>query len=122
MIALPRAAAAVLLLLPAALTVYLSFNGGGYFPDAIGIASLVVLQAIVLRITLADDPLAGFRAQGVVAVGALAAFGLWTLASQRWSDAEARALIEADRVLLYVLVLMLFASVPHTSEIGRAHV
>ena len=38
--------------------------------------------------------------------GALALFVVWTLLSGGWSDAPARALVEFDRALLYLLMLV----------------
>jgi O-antigen ligase len=106
-----RAAAAALAFLPAALIVFFGFNGGGYFPGSVGFAALLVSQMIVVRVLVADDPFAGFsRPLALVAV-LFAAFTGWVLASALWSDAEDRALIEFDRALLYLLVLVLMGLV-----------
>ena len=40
-------------LLPGALTIYLGFDGGGYFPPATGVACAVLAIALVVRLTLA---------------------------------------------------------------------
>ena len=109
-----RLALAGLLLLPGAVTAYTAFHGGGFFAGTQ--AGLVVLFALLLllRATLAEDPFAGASAPLAVAAGALTLLAGWTLASSTWSDAPARALIEADRVLLYVLALVLFGTLAMT--------
>ena len=97
-------------LAPATL-VYLSFNAGGYFPSANGLAALVLAQALVLRTVLAKRPFEGFSRALCVPLLALALYGAWQLASVLWSHASARALDAYDRTLLYVLALALFGSV-----------
>lgn len=107
-----RLTTAALLALPGALTVYLCFARGGYFPD--GVASVVLLLAAVFlaRNALAARPLEGFGAQASIAAGALALLAAWTLLSALWSGSVERAMIEFDRVLLYALALIVFASLP----------
>lgn len=110
-----RSGGLLLALVPAALTVYLAFNGGGFFagePAAVAIALLLLLAA---RLLLVDRPLAGAGPALIVAAGALGLFALWTLLSGSWSDAPDRALPEFDRALLYVLVLVVFGSVARES-------
>src|SRR5438093_4829052 len=60
---------------------------------------------------VARDAFHGFGAPLAIAAGALAVLALWTLASAAWSHALARALIEFDRVLLYLLALVTFGLV-----------
>ena len=115
-----RLADAALSLFPAALVVWLSFSGGGFFPSATGVAAVAVAVVLVLRLTLAERPLDGLGRLGLAAIAALGLYTLWTLASTFWSDAPARAMIEYDRALLYLLLLTLFASVPRTNaRVGR---
>lgn len=106
-------------LLPGALTIYLGYNGGGYFPPATGLASAVLAIALVLRLTLAERPLAGLSVPAAIGGGALALFAAWVLASSAWSDAPGRAVLEFDRVLLYVLAFTLVATLPRTAETAR---
>ncbi len=108
---LARAGHAALLAVPGALLAYLSFNAGGFYPNTVAFAAIVVVQLLILRVTLADAPGAAVRAWALLPAGALALLAVWTLLSQGWSDAPGRALIEADRVLLYLLVFVLFATV-----------
>jgi O-antigen ligase len=109
-----RVATGVLWLLPGAMTIYFSFNAGGFFPDSVAVATLVLSAVLGLRMAIAEAPFEGFGVPLVVAAGGLAVFGLWTLLSGRWSDAPGRALIEFDRVLLYLMVLVVFGSLGRT--------
>lgn len=106
----------MLLILPGALTVLLAFNSGGYFAGATAVASLIVAAALIVRLILADAPLAGFTRLLAVAVGALMLYAAWVLLSADWSHSSSRALVEFNRTLLYVLALVLFASVPHSPQ------
>ena len=97
---------------PAAVTLYLAFNAGGFFAGAPAVAATVLGIALVLRITIAEEPFAGFGPWLVAAAVLLGLFAAWTLASALWSDAPAQAMIEFDRALLYWLALVLFGSFP----------
>lgn len=99
------------MLLPGALTAYLAFNEGGFFVDGTALAALVLAVALLLRVTLAEEPFDGLTVRGSIAIAALALYATWVLASFAWSGAPGRALLEFDRVLLYLLALGLFASV-----------
>src|SRR3954451_10749826 len=83
-----RLAAGALTLLPGALIIFFSFNGGGYFPGTVGFAALVVSQIIAVRVLVADDPFAGFSRPLAVVSGLLALYAGWALASGLWSDAH----------------------------------
>lgn len=111
-----RAGLAMLLALPAALTVFLAFNSGGVFEVTTAFAALVVLVAAAVAVALAPQPLAGLSRLGAVACGLLALFALWALISAQWSDAGGRALVSFDRVLLYLAVLALFACMPRSEQ------
>ena len=67
---------------------------------------LVLVVALVLRLTLAERPLRGLSPGLVVAATALAAFAAWSLASSAWSGAACWALPEYDRALAYALGLV----------------
>src|SRR3954463_4993662 len=107
-----RGAAAALTLVPAVLILFMGFNGGGYFPGSVGFAALVVSQMIAVRVLVADDPFAGFSRPLAAGTVAMALFTGWTLASGLWSHAQDRALIEFDRALLYLLLLVLMGLLP----------
>lgn len=96
----------------AALTLLLAFRAGGFFPAITAIAAVAGAVALVLRVTLAEEPFAGWsRLAAVTALGA-AGYASLALVSAVWSDAPARATVEFDRALLYLEVLVLFAMAP----------
>lgn len=105
-----------LMLLPGALVVYMGFHAGGYFPATPAIGALLVTQVLLVRIVQAERPFEGIARSALLAVLAMAAYALLTLASERWSHSQGRALIEFDRAWLYLVVLLLFATVPATGE------
>jgi O-antigen ligase len=100
---------ATILLLPA-LTIYLGLNAGGYFADTTGWAAAAVAIGLAVRFAVSGGPLARGGWSMALAAGGLAAFALWTLLSAVWSDTLGRAVVEFDRSLLYLLVLLVFAS------------
>src|SRR3954447_4839311 len=110
-----RLSEAGLTALPALLVLWFSFHAGGYFPNSTGFVAVVVAILLTLRLTLNPQPIAGISLIGLAAIATLGLFALWTLASAWWSDAPARAMVEFDRVLLYLLVLALYVSVPRTA-------
>lgn len=103
-------ASAALLVGSAALTVYLGFEAGGFFPDSTAVAVVGVAVALILRVAVSRDPFGGLTWRSGVAIAALGLFAVWTLVSAAWSHAPGRAVLEFDRVLLYLLVLVLFAT------------
>ena len=111
-----RASRGAILALPGALTLYFAFNAGGFFPNTPAFVAIVLALILVVRVTTADEPLAGFSWPLAVAAGALGLYALWILLSGIWSDAPSRALIEFDRAFVYLLALVLFGSVPRTTD------
>jgi hypothetical protein len=107
-----RIAAFLLALLPGALVVYFSFNSGGYFSGPVGFVTLLVIQMIVLRVLVTERPFAGHSKRLALVAGLFTAYAGWTLLSQVWSDTQDRALIEFDRALLYLSLLVLFGLLP----------
>jgi O-antigen ligase len=107
---------AALALVPGGLVVWLSFNGGGFFAGEPALAAAALCVLLVLRVTVAREPGEGFGPPLLLAAGALALLAGWTLASGLWSDAPARALLEFDRALLYLLVLVYCGSFVRTRE------
>jgi hypothetical protein len=92
------------------LVLYFCFHAGGYFPGVTGLVATVVLVALLLRVALCNRPFAGLGRASIIGEGALGLFALWTLLSAAWSDAPARALVEYDRVLLYLGAFVLFGA------------
>jgi O-antigen ligase len=111
-----RASVGAVLLLPGAITAFMSFRAGGFFPDTPALVAVALLLVLVAHVTLADAPFAGLSPALVAAAAALGLFALWTLISQSWSDAPARALIEFDRAFLYLLALVAFGALGRTAE------
>jgi hypothetical protein len=94
----------------AGLVLFLAFNAGGFFPGSTATATVGLLIALCLRLALAEDPVAGFgRLLGLAAL-AIALLAAWQALSATWSGASARALLEADRTLLYLSALLFFGS------------
>jgi hypothetical protein len=85
----------------------LAFASGGYFADATGVAEAAAAVALAIWVVAAPRPLAAWTIPLGTAVVALSAFALWTQLSGHWSHAPARAATEADRALLYALVVTL---------------
>jgi O-Antigen ligase len=113
-----RLAVTALMLLPGALIVFTGFNAGGYFPATPAIVAIVLAQVLLVRIMQAPRPFAGLTLSTLVALAALAGYALMTLVSAVWSHALGRALIEFDRVWLYLLILLLLGSVkPSTGNL-----
>src|SRR5690349_9901587 len=93
----------------AALTLLLAFRAGGFFPAFTAVAAVGGSLALVFRVTLAEEPFGGWSRAGAVASLAMAAFASLVLLSGIWSHAPARAVVEFDRALLYLEVLILYA-------------
>lgn len=92
----------------AALTIYLCFNAGGFFPDGTAYATIGACGLLALGVLLSRRPLAPFGAALTVPLALLAGFAAWTLASALWSEATWRSLFEFDRALLFTLVFAFF--------------
>ena len=100
-----------LMLLPGALIVFLGFNAGGFFPGTPAVAAVVVTQILLVRIVQARHPFEGLAPITLTGIAALGLYGAMTLASALWSHSTGRALIEWDRVWLYLLVFILFGTI-----------
>ena len=98
-------------MLAPAITAVLAFRAGGFFPAVTAWTAIALCVLLVLHITLAARPFAGWSRALTVAAGALALLAAWTLVSGEWSNARARALPEFDRVLAYLLVVVLAGSI-----------
>src|SRR3954471_24492335 len=100
--------------LVAALTLYAAFNAGGYFADAFGVIAVALLLGLALRVAVVERPFAGWSRGLALPAAALTVFAGWSLLSVAWSDAAGRTLLEACRVLPYVLTLLVFAATPYS--------
>ncbi len=75
---------------------------------------MLLALVLLLRVVFAEDPFGGISRPVALAAGALMLYALWTLISAEWSDSTFRALVDFNRVLLYLLALLLFGSLRHT--------
>lgn len=109
---LRRAGSMTAVALPGALVVVFGFNAGGFFPAVPALVAVELAAVIAVRAAVAERPFAGFSRLSGVAASALALFAAWQLVSSSWSHAPGRATVEFDRTALYLLTLVLFASLP----------
>lgn len=117
-----RSTAAVLpALIPGACVALLAFQAGGFYPGSWAPLAAVATVALALRAVTVERPFAGLGVWTAVAAGALALLGAWMLLSSGWSNAPGRAVVEFDRLLAYLLVLVLCASLaPRESRLSWA--
>ncbi len=115
-----RPAQVALALVPGALVLYTGFSGGGYFAGTPAVAAAALAVLLALRVALAERPFAGLSRRHAPAAAGLALFALWILVSAAWSDAPGRALVEFDRALLYLLVVVLVGSLPRHRRTMRS--
>lgn len=99
------------LLVIGALTAWFAFRAGGFFAGPVGLGAAALAIALLLQSTLARRPFAGWSPAATVVAVAGVGLACWVLLSATWSDAPARALLEFDRVLLYLLAFVLPAVV-----------
>jgi uncharacterized membrane protein YhaH (DUF805 family) len=88
---------------------WLAFSGGGFFAGTTGLAATLAGAVCLLWFTVSGRPFHSLSPAVGIAAGALALLATWTLASSAWSDAPARAVVEFDRVLLYLLAVVVAA-------------
>ncbi len=100
------------MLLPGALTAFLAFRSGGFYPGATSLAAAEMAMLVGLRFALSRRPLRGVSRAGAVALGAMGVFCAWTLLSSNWSGLESQAGQAYSLALLYGLTLFFFATVP----------
>jgi hypothetical protein len=114
-----RVLAALPFVLPGVLLAWLSFDAGGYFARDTAVAAIVVGIVLGVRVVLADRPFAGFTWPAAAAAVSLALLGGWAWLSGSWSDSEGRALFELNRILFYLLLFVLLASIQRTDATMR---
>ena len=102
----------------AALTLYLGFNAGGFFAGTTAVVTIALSLLSAICLLFLPRPLGNLTPALLVPLALLAGFAAWTLGSATWSGGSARALIEFDRALLYVLVLVFFGC--HRRRQGQA--
>jgi hypothetical protein len=97
-------------LIPGAATLYLAFSDGGYSPLPTGVLAALLLGLIALVAVVPRSPLLGWGRGVGSAAGALGGLALWAQLSGSWGISAMRATVEADRIVLYLAVLLLMAS------------
>ena len=107
---LKRGSAVIPALVPGACVVFLAFQAGGFYPASWAVVAAVAAVVLALRVSTVGRPFAGFGVAGGVAAAALALLGAWLLLSATWSDAPGRAVVEFGRLLAYLLILVVCAS------------
>lgn len=100
--------------------VFLSFNSGSFYPGTTGLAATLAALALILRVTLAGRPFRGLGRGAAVVAAPLALLAVLTLVSSAWSHSAARAVADFDRVLLYLELFVLGASLARTDGRLRA--
>ncbi|MGI8729002.1 MAG: O-antigen ligase family protein [Solirubrobacteraceae bacterium] len=103
-------------ILPGALVVAFAFASGGFLPGPVGLGASVLAALLLARLALARNPWRGLSrgyAAGATCLGLLACL---TLVSQAWSDAPARAAVEYDRVVLYLLAFLLVGAAGYSPQ------
>jgi O-antigen ligase len=95
-----RLAAAILLLLPAALT----FGRGGYFAVARDRGAILAFLLLAVATVVTERPLPRSRA-GRLALGGLAALTAWTGLSLLWAPLGGPAFADLERLALYTAAL-----------------
>ena len=108
----------VLLLLPAVLLFTLAYDNGGYSLASRASWAILVWWVLVLGAVVGWWRRGLDRSAALVA-GALAGFALVTLASGVWGPSWEHALVEFDRVTLYLGVFLLAAIAPRATWTPR---
>lgn len=106
----------LLALLPGALIVFLGFHSGGFLPGPVALTAVALAVLLMLRLTIGEHPWGAIGAGFGAAAAALGLLAVWTLLSASWSDAPARAVLEYDRVLLYLLGFLVLGSLGRTTD------
>src|SRR4051794_37251772 len=94
------------------LTCVAAFFNGSYFAGTTGLLAICVGVLAVVWLVASPGPLAGFTRLWGVRLVALALLAVLQLLSAQWSHSAARATLEFDRTVLYLLVFGLFAALP----------
>jgi O-Antigen ligase len=86
-------------------TLWLGYQSGGYSLLERAPFAIAVWWAVILAVILRFWPRAAVPRAALVALGLLAGFAAWTAASMLWAPSVEDALLEFDRVTLYLGVL-----------------
>jgi hypothetical protein len=110
-------AALAMLVLAAALLV-MAAEEAGFRVTTWGPVALLALALLTITVVAVGAPPRPSRA-AALALGLFAAYTLWSYLSILWADRQGPALDGANRTLLYLLILLVFASWPLGARAGR---
>jgi tetratricopeptide (TPR) repeat protein len=110
-------AALAMLVLAAALLV-MAAEEAGFRVTTWGPVALLALALLTITVVAVGAPPRPSRA-AALALGLFAAYTLWSYLSILWADRQGPALDGANRTLLYLLILIVFASWPLGARAGR---
>jgi hypothetical protein len=105
--------------LPVAFTLFFAFNEGGYPPGIVGLGAVELALFLAICLAVVKVPWSRLTIPLVLGAVALGGFAAWTRASAGWSDSAVRATIEYDRVLLYLLALVVFGVLGFSARRAR---
>jgi O-antigen ligase len=105
--------------LPFALVFYLALRGGGYDRVVLGEFGIAVWWLVLLGAVVGILPSARISGAGLVVLGLLSAFAVWTALGITWSESAERSAAEAARVAAYLGVFVLALSVQGRDGLRR---
>ena len=92
------------------------FASGGFLPGPVALGATALAVVLVVRLTGGERAWGALSAGYVAAAAALGLLAGWTLLSAAWSHAPARALVEYDRTLLYLLAFLVAGSLGRSPQ------
>jgi len=94
-------------LLPFMLVLYLALRGGGYDTVVYGEVGIAAWWLVLLGALVGVLPAARITTLGWIALGLLAAFGVWTAIGISWSESAERSMTEVGRIASYLGIFAL---------------
>ncbi|MGA2930112.1 MAG: hypothetical protein ABSG43_29805, partial [Solirubrobacteraceae bacterium] len=105
---------AVALIAPGGLVLGLALASGGFFPDSVSVAVIIVIVIFSVRAVFSSTPFGGLSVGFSIVAVAMIGFTTLTLVSGSWSGSSARSTFAYNLALLYTAVLVL------TGVLGRS--
>jgi len=96
----------------------LALDGGGYSLASRHTVAVLVWWAVLVGFAVGAWPREAVRASGVLGIGFLGAFALWTGVSIAWAPSAERAFLEFDRAALMVGVFLLVTLAVRRDEVA----
>jgi len=109
-------------LLSVLLVVYLCLENGGYDPIPRGQVGFLAWWLLLLGVAVQALPLPGRDRAGLVALGLLLGFALWTALSLEWTQSQERTATELTRVVTYLGVFALGTCLATRRQAGARQV